>query len=88
MDQKLWEELSSQIAIEIIAMDLADIYIPIIEGRERAKQLQEQRAQKYLGIKYKAGQALIALGKLGYGIFEAESLKIEIEAICNLIEEG
>jgi hypothetical protein len=68
MEQEEWAKLSADLAVEVIVMDLAEIYVPVIEGRPRALRQQEAQTQEYLNVEYRMGQALIALEKLGYQV--------------------
>jgi hypothetical protein len=66
--QQEWEDLMHKLAIEVLVQDFNEIMIPSIEGRMVSEALITQRDQKALNIKYRMGQALIALDNLGYSI--------------------
>ena len=79
MDHKEWSDLKRRMAVEIFAMNAAEVMIPYAQARENALAIaalsdaaqspQEQHAtkvQNWRSIEYSAGQALIALEKLGF----------------------
>ena len=70
MEQEQWEELCHDMAVETIVMDLTEIMVPCSEGRSRAQRCLEQKEQSSLNVKYRMGQALIALEKLGYKVIK------------------
>lgn len=85
MDYKSWSELKRNMAVEIFAMNAAEVMTPYAQAREAAlaimarsdaaKSPEEQgdrKVQNWRGIEYSAGQALIALQKLGYVITRAQ----------------
>lgn len=75
MNQAQWEKMRHEMAIEVIVMDLVDIMFPEQEARQRAQSLLKSTGQEVLNLKYRMGQALLALDKLGYfiGSFTAET---------------
>ncbi len=62
------DQLVSQMVIEVITMELADKMMPVCEGRERARSLQQQKTQDYLNVRHWMLQAVIALESLGHSI--------------------
>ena len=68
LDQEAWKKLSGALAVEAIVHDLAEIFVPVHEGRPRALRQQEVRTQEYLRVEFRMGQALIALEELGYTV--------------------
>jgi hypothetical protein len=68
MEYEEWKDLSHKLAIEVIARDLCDLYVPYLEGVKRAKIALEERNQQALDVEYRMGQCLIELEGLGYKI--------------------
>ena len=81
MEYKVWSELKRKMAVEIFVMNATDMMIPADMARENAlaimarsdaaKSPDEQhnpKVQNWRSIEYSAGQALIALEKLGFAL--------------------
>lgn len=66
MGREEWQDLSMLMAAEAIAMDMAELFIPILEGREKAKNALKVNQQKAMEVLFRMGQALIVLEKMGY----------------------